>query len=63
MKRIIYKAVFLLLLLNVSCAQSQGQKKEQAQNTDERPNILFIFADDQCFSTINKLGNSEVTQI
>ena len=26
----------------------------------ERPNILFIFADDQCFDTINRLGNREV---
>jgi len=26
----------------------------------ERPNILFIFADDQCFDTINRLGNHEV---
>ncbi len=27
---------------------------------DERPNILFIFADDQCFDTINAIGNKEV---
>ncbi len=26
----------------------------------ERPNIVFIFADDQCFDTINALGNPEV---
>lgn len=26
----------------------------------EKPNILFIFADDQCFSTINELGNKEI---
>ncbi len=26
----------------------------------EKPNILFIFADDQCFNTINELGNKEV---
>ena len=26
----------------------------------EKPNILFIFADDQCFNTINTLGNTEV---
>ncbi|MEN8229125.1 MAG: sulfatase-like hydrolase/transferase [Bacteroidota bacterium] len=25
-----------------------------------RPNILFIFADDQCFNTIHELGNPEV---
>jgi choline-sulfatase len=27
---------------------------------DERPNILFIFADDQCFQTIAALGNQEI---
>jgi len=26
----------------------------------EKPNILFIFADDQCFDTINALGNEEI---
>ncbi|MCP4312303.1 MAG: sulfatase-like hydrolase/transferase, partial [Bacteroidetes bacterium] len=26
----------------------------------EKPNILFILADDQCFNTINALGNHEV---
>jgi choline-sulfatase len=27
---------------------------------DQKPNIVFIFADDQCFDTINALGNKEV---
>jgi len=26
----------------------------------EKPNLLFIFADDQCFSTIHALGNEEI---
>ncbi len=26
----------------------------------DKPNILFIFADDQCFETINHLGNKEI---
>jgi choline-sulfatase len=29
-------------------------------DADERPNIVFIFADDQCFDTIAELGNLEV---
>lgn len=28
--------------------------------TDKKPNIIFIFADDQCHNTINTLGNHEV---
>jgi arylsulfatase A-like enzyme len=31
-----------------------------AEKQPEKPNILFIFADDQCFSTIASLGNSEI---
>ncbi len=27
---------------------------------DDRPNVVFIFADDQCFDTIGSLGNQEV---
>lgn len=27
---------------------------------DEPPNILFIFADDQCYNTIRELGNEEI---
>ncbi len=27
---------------------------------DQKPNIVFIFADDQCFDTINALGNKEI---
>ena len=30
------------------------------ETESEKPNILFIFADDQCFNTINELGNKEV---
>ena len=41
---------FLLAVFLVSCQQKK----------DEAPNILFIFADDQCFSTIRELGNQEV---
>lgn len=42
--------VALFAVLNFSC-----QTKEE-----EAPNILFIFADDQCFNTIRELGNQEV---
>ena len=27
---------------------------------NEQPNILFIFADDQCFETVNAFGNAEI---
>ncbi len=31
-----------------------------AQKKKEKPNIILIFADDQCYRTINALGNKEV---
>lgn len=31
-----------------------------ASRAAERPNILFILADDQCFETIHRLGNHEI---
>ncbi|WP_231741835.1 sulfatase-like hydrolase/transferase [Stieleria varia] len=36
-----------------------GAAGVHAAETD-KPNIVFIFADDQCFETINALGNKEV---
>jgi choline-sulfatase len=38
----------LLVLGTTACAE------------ESRPNILFLFADDQCYDTIRELGNSEV---
>lgn len=32
----------------------------RAQDEAKKPNLLFIFADDQCFRTINSLNNDEV---
>ncbi len=45
-------ALTAVLLLFVSCTEQQESKK--------KPNILFIFADDQTYEGINALGNSEV---
>jgi arylsulfatase A-like enzyme len=48
MKKILIVLSFAALL--VSCTSKEIEK----------PNILFILADDQCFNTINELGNHEV---
>ena len=45
-----------LLIITVSLALYSCTAKIDA----EKPNILFILADDQCFNTINELGNHEV---
>src|SRR6056300_232420 len=31
-----------------------------ATNADQKPNILFLFSDDQCFETISSLGITDI---
>lgn len=50
---------FLLSLVVLTAGQlSLATRTVQAQA--ERPNILFLLTDDQCFETIAELGNSEI---
>jgi len=37
-----------------------GGNTAQSAEPHEQPNILFIFADDQCYETIHALGNDEI---
>lgn len=48
------RSIFSLFVLFTLFSVSSCFKKQV------KPNILFIFADDQCFNTINALGNKEV---
>ncbi len=43
----------LMVLVFNSCSVSKNEKPE-------KPNIIFLFADDQCYNTVNALGNKEV---
>ncbi len=54
-KHLIYLILTIFLTGFFSCSEKQDKKQKQ-----EKPNILFIFADDQCFNTIHALGNTEV---
>ena len=47
--------LILLVLTFTGIFSSCKQEKDK-----EKPNILFIFSDDQCFSTIRAMGNSEI---
>lgn len=53
--------LFLIVILNLwlftGC--NPGEKTGKADNTG-KPNILFLFADDQSYSTIQALGNTEI---
>ncbi len=44
----------ILCVLAVSLLSCSGEKEP------EKPNILFIFADDQCYKTISELNNDEI---
>jgi arylsulfatase A-like enzyme len=51
MQRKVLYSIILITLIFSACSRNQQGKK---------PNILFIFADDQAYNTINAHGNSEV---
>ena len=51
MQRIFLHLLILITLIFSACGRNQQSKK---------PNILFIFADDQAYNTIHAHGNSEV---
>jgi len=52
MKKILSLLLFAALFTSViSCTADKPAKK---------PNIIFLFADDQCYNTINATGNSEI---
>jgi len=48
----------IFVLLNLAICSLFLADPCKAEN--ERPNIVFIFADDQCFETIHALGNPEI---
>jgi len=54
--KLIYQLMAVMLVLMTACQQPQ-EKKSVVQ---EKPNIIFLFADDQCHTTIHALGNDEV---
>lgn len=46
----------ILFLFVASCAI----KENQEQQANKKPNIIFLFADDQCYQTVHAQGNSEI---
>lgn len=54
------KFQLILVALFVVLSASADPKEKEERKADERPNFLFIFADDQAYSTIGSLNNSEV---
>lgn len=46
-----------VLWVTSGCSRMQRAEKDAGS---EKPNIIFIFADDQCYSTVHALGNQEI---
>jgi len=55
--RISHVIPFLLILLLTACKNS---KAEKGKKVEEKPNFVFLFADDQTFESISALGFDEV---
>ena len=51
---------FSIATLLTAFAAGLGSVAQAADTNVERPNVLFIFADDQCYDTINAMGNQEI---
>ncbi|MGQ1783804.1 MULTISPECIES: sulfatase-like hydrolase/transferase [unclassified Saccharicrinis] len=54
------KKSFLLLGVLATLFFACQQPKQETKKIPEKPNIVFLFADDQCHATIHALGNNEV---
>ncbi|NIJ45487.1 arylsulfatase A-like enzyme [Wenyingzhuangia heitensis] len=50
---------FLFITLSITLA-SCGAKTQKTQEQKGKPNIVFIFTDDQTYSSIHALGNNEI---
>ena len=47
--------VLFLVLINISCKKTKFETIKK-----DKPNIVFIFTDDQTYSSVNTLGNKEI---
>lgn len=58
MKKIIcFKLICLLLVLG---CKEKSEKTQQVSEVVKKPNIIFLFSDDQSFKAVNALGNKEI---
>ena len=55
----VYGLVVLILLCTVGCKE-KSPKSALENEVGEKPNIIFLFSDDQSFKDVNALGNPEV---
>ncbi|MFK5973474.1 MAG: sulfatase-like hydrolase/transferase [Flavobacteriaceae bacterium] len=51
---------FLACTLLMGCRGETDKKQENLSDVSAKPNIIFLFSDDQSFKDVNALGNPEV---
>lgn len=55
----ISKITLLMLLVFLGCKE-HSQKENTEVTTSKKPNIIFLFSDDQSFKAVHALGNKEI---
>ncbi len=55
----IFVITLFLIVFFIGCNPNKKPVTDLDENLN-KPNILFIFADDQCYSTVHALGNDEI---
>ena len=60
-KRFAYLMLFAIVLSSCNSGTKSKNNKKEQQTEAKKPNILFLFTDDQSFNTIQALGNKEVS--
>lgn len=51
---------FMFLIMMLSFFLNDTPTIQEHAKSKKKPNIIFIFADDQCYSTVHALGNEEI---
>lgn len=59
-RRLLHRAARLALLAAAALVAQTLDCRDVNAESDEGPNILFIFADDQCYDTVAALGHAEI---
>jgi len=52
------RTLVFYLILSGSCLF--GEQDSPVRQAQDRPNVLFIFSDDQCFETIGAYGHMDI---
>ena len=52
--------IIVLLIILTGCKERVSQKQQITSSELKKPNIIFLFSDDQSYTAVNALGNKEI---